>query len=169
MTLPLVVLAVASVIGGFIGIEQFVGKQFGHEGETAALFDPFGPFTHAPVASILGLTAVVLGFALAYALYSKAKTDPLPGKLQGLATAMRNKFYFDELYEKLIALTQDALAKFVDAFDRWVIAGFMVRGTQGVTEIAGRALRLVQTGNLSTYTFLFASGVAVVLYLVLFR
>jgi hypothetical protein len=43
-----------------------------------------------------------------------------------------------------------------------------VRGTHGTTELFGRALRLVQTGNLQTYAFLFVAGVAVVLYLVLF-
>jgi hypothetical protein len=40
----------------------------------------------------------------------------------------------------------------------------LVRGT---TDFAGRALRLFQTGNLQTYAFLFALGVAVVLWLAL--
>jgi len=38
---------------------------------------------------------------------------------------------------------------------------------RGGTDITGRALRLMQTGNLQTYAFLFALGVAVVLYFVL--
>ena len=41
-------------------------------------------------------------------------------------------------------------------------------GAHGTTELFGRALRLVQTGNLQTYAFLFAVGVAVVLLLVMF-
>ena len=61
----------------------------------------------------------------------------------------------------------DFLAAVADWFDRWIIAGFAVRGTHGTTELAGRALRLLQTGNLQTYAFLFALGVALVLYLVL--
>lgn len=168
MTVPLVVLAAASVIGGFIGVTQFVGKQFGVE-HARPVFDPLEPFITAPAASIGGLVAVAVGFGLAYLLYAKAKADPLPAKLGVLATAMRNKFYFDELYAKLIAFTQDALAGLVDVIDRWVVAGFLVRGIQGTTELAGRALRLVQTGNLQFYTFFFATGVAVLLYLVLFR
>ena len=52
-------------------------------------------------------------------------------------------------------------------FDRWIIAGLAVRGTHGTTELVGRALRLLQTGSLQTYAFLFAMGVALVLYLVL--
>jgi hypothetical protein len=42
-----------------------------------------------------------------------------------------------------------------------------VRGTHGTTELLGRALRLLQTGNVQTYAFLFALGVALVLYLAL--
>jgi hypothetical protein len=40
----------------------------------------------------------------------------------------------------------------------------MVRGT---TDLSGRMLRNVQTGNLQTYAFLFVFGVALVLYFVL--
>ena len=61
----------------------------------------------------------------------------------------------------------DLLAAVADWFDRWIIAGLGVRGTHGTTELVGRALRLLQTGNLQTYAFLFALGVALVLYLVL--
>ncbi len=168
MVLPLVALAAASVGGGFFGITQFVGKQLAAGQEAEPLFAPFAPFVHAPVAALSGIAAVVIGLALAYALYAKAQTDPLPSKLGVLSQAMRNKFYFDELYAKLIAFTQDALACVVNAFDRWIVGGVMVRGTQGTTELLGRALRLVQTGNLQTYTFFFAAGVAVLLYLVLF-
>jgi hypothetical protein len=40
--------------------------------------------------------------------------------------------------------------------------------THGTTELTGRALRLVQTGNLQTYALIFALGVALVLFLALF-
>ncbi|MDB6109450.1 MAG: Proton-translocating NADH-quinone oxidoreductase, chain, partial [Pedosphaera sp.] len=84
--------------------------------------------------------------------------------------AMRNAFYFDDLYEKiLIPCPQEALAKLADAIDRRIIAGFVVRGSQGTTELVGRALRLLQTGSLQTYAFLLVAGVAVVLYFILVR
>ena len=50
---------------------------------------------------------------------------------------------------------------------QWIVAGLMVRGTHGTTELMGRALRLAQTGNLQTYAFLIALGVALVLYFML--
>jgi NADH-quinone oxidoreductase subunit L len=51
--------------------------------------------------------------------------------------------------------------------DRWLVSGLMVRGTHGTVEIIGRMLRQFQTGNLQTYAFLFALGVAFLLYLML--
>ena len=92
----------------------------------------------------------------------------LPEKLGWLSRAMRNGFYFDELYDRIIIpYTHEALAKLADAIDRWIISGLMVRGAHGTTEFVGRALRLLQTGNLQTYAFLLVAGVAVLLYLIL--
>ena len=81
---------------------------------------------------------------------------------------MRNRFYFDEFYEWLIRCTQEALASIADWIDRYMIGGFMVRGASGFVDLAGRGLRFAQTGNLQTYTFMLALGVAIVL-LVIFR
>ena len=80
---------------------------------------------------------------------------------------MRDRFYLDELYEATVIRLHDFLAAIADWIDRWIIAGLAVRGTHGTTELVGRALRLLQTGNLQTYAFLFALGVAFVLYLAL--
>ena len=170
MAWPLRFLAVFSVISGLIGIEQLYGQQFPSAGiEPAAPFAQqlIAPFLHAPLAALSGLLAVLVGFAAAYALYAKAATDPLPDKLGALSRAMRNRFYFDEIYQATVIRLHDFLAAVAGWFDRWIIAGLAVRGTHGTTELAGRALRLLQTGNLQTYAFLFALGVALVLYLVL--
>jgi NADH-quinone oxidoreductase subunit L len=172
MAWPLRVLAVASVIAGFLGIEGVVSSMYHEGGETTEhatgfLQTAIAPFLHAPLAAGAGLVAVVVGFLAAYALYAKAKTDPLPAKLGALATAMRNRFYFDELYEATVIRLQELVAAIADWWDRWIVAGFCVRGTHGTTELFGRALRLLQTGNLQTYAFLFVLGVAVVMWFAL--
>jgi NADH-quinone oxidoreductase subunit L len=166
MTWPLIILAVASVVGGFFGIAQFVGGFLEPHVEAEPLFSPLAPFTHAPVAALGGLLALAVGFFLSMSLYARAQNDPLPAKLGTPARWMRDKFYFDELYDTLIKYTQDLLARAVDAIDRWIVGGFIVRGAAGTTDLFGRALRLVQTGNLQNYAFLLAIGVAIVLFFV---
>ncbi len=138
--LPLLVLAVPSVLAGYF-------------------------YAHAPNPLVLAasLVVVVFGMLVANTLYSGAKADPLPAKLGLLAKALRQRFWFDEIYQWLIDQVQENLAKLADAIDRWVIAGLLVRGTHGTTELAARVLRLAQTGNLQTYAFWFAAGMAALL------
>jgi NADH-quinone oxidoreductase subunit L len=168
---PLMVLAVPSVIGGFLGIEGVFAKYFepGKAVEAAGMaHQALEPFS-SPLAAFFGLFAILIGLALSLALYRRVETDPLPEKLGWLSRAMRNRFYFDELYERvLIPCTQEAAAKLADALDRWLIGG-VVRGVHGTTELAGRALRLFQTGSIQDYAFLLVLGLAVVLFFVLAR
>jgi NADH-quinone oxidoreductase subunit L len=127
------------------------------------------PFQHAPVAVFSGLAAVAVGFLAAYNLYARARQDPLPAKLGALSAALRNRFYFDEFYEAIVIKFHDVVALVADWIDRWLVSGFCIGLVRGGTDFVGRALRLMQTGNLQTYAFLFVLGVALLLYFVIGR
>ncbi len=170
MITPLLILAVPSLLAGLWGIGAFLERNFNPQATSESpnlMEEMFAPFGHSPLAAVVGLGAVIFGFSFAYALYANAVKDPIPQRFPALARALRNRFYFDEIYEKLISLTHEAVARLADWFDRWIIAGFAIRGIPGSVELFGRALRLIQTGNLQTYAFVFVLGVAVVLYAVL--
>jgi NADH-quinone oxidoreductase subunit L len=169
MTLPLVALAIFAAIGGFIGITNNYGSQFGVEHASLTTMEQFAHPFHDLFPMFCGLGAAALGFFLAMALYKNADTDPLPAKLGALATWMRDKFYFDELYEKTVIRFHDVLAAVSDFINRWILEGAILGFIRGGTDLTGRALRLVQTGNLQTYAFLFVFGVAVLLYFVLVK
>ena len=170
MTWPLIILAIPSVLAGIWGIDHMLSKFFNEPGHANGFFEALlAPFGHSPLAAATSLLAVVLGFSLAYAMYRRATSDPLAEHLGFLSRAMRKKFYFDEIYDFVIRATHETLARIADFIDRALIEGFAVRGASGMTDVFGRALRLLQTGNLQTYTFLFAAGVAVVLLMVLYR
>jgi NADH-quinone oxidoreductase subunit L len=158
MTLPLLVLVVPTVLAGFWSIPHAYGEQLGHP-----------ELGHTALAMTASLLAAIIGLWLAVRLYGGAKTDPLPVKLGQLATLLRQRFYFDELYQATVIRWNDLLAALADLIDRWVIAGVAVRGVHGTTELVGRVLRLAQSGNLHTYAVLLVLGLAVVLYLVIGR
>ena len=169
MTLPLVVLAVFAFIGGVIGIAGVYRYNFPAEGEQ---FPGFGaalsePFTHSPLTACLGFLFFLGGGFLAYSLYRNADTDPLPGMLGPLATWMKNKFYFDEIYEATFIRAHDFIAAVADFIDRWIVEGLCIGLIRGGTDLTGRTLRYLQTGNIQAYAFLFVLGVAVALYFVL--
>jgi NADH-quinone oxidoreductase subunit L len=167
MSLPLVVLAVFALVGGYIGITNIYGSQFGPEVENLSVTQQALEPLHNLFPMLLGIGAVAVGLFAAVKLYSNTETDPLPAKLGGLAMAMKNKFYFDEFYEATFIRAHDFIAAVADWIDRWLVEGFCIGLVRGGTDFTGRALRLVQTGNLQTYALLFVLGVAVVLYFVL--
>jgi NADH-quinone oxidoreductase subunit L len=167
ITAPLVILAIFATIGGFIGITNNYGSQFAADHETLSLTQQLLEPLKTPVPMLIGIAVALTGIFLAFSLYKNATTDPLPAKLGGLATAMKNKFYFDELYEATFIRAHDFLAAVADWIDRWILEGAIIGAIRGGTDLSGRALRLAQTGNLQTYAFLFVLGVALLLYFVL--
>jgi NADH-quinone oxidoreductase subunit L len=164
MTWPLIALAVPSVAVAWFGLGDYLSAHFNphfHAHEGGGLF---GPFNHAPLAAMFGTCALLFGVTAAFGTYWGVTTDPLPARLGLLSRAMRNRFYFDEIYEAIFVPMHDMVGRLAAAVDRWVVSGLCIRGIHGSVELAGRALRLLQTGNLQTYTFLFAAGVAVVVF-----
>jgi NADH-quinone oxidoreductase subunit L len=169
MVWPLRILAVCSVLaGGFVGVKDIYLKQFPAEATepVTGLARLLEPFHEAPVAAFLGLGALALGFIAAYALYAKADKDPIAQKFPTASRLMRNRFYFDEIYEATVIRLHNTLAAIAGSVD-WVIQNVFVGFVRGGTDFTGRGLRLLQNGNIQTYTFLFALGAAVILLLVL--
>jgi len=167
ITLPLVVLAVFAAVGGFIGITNNYGSQFAADHETLSFTQQLLEPLHTPIPMLIGIAVALIGIFLAFTLYKNAASDPLPAKLGALSTAMKNRFYFDELYEATFIRFHDFLAAVADWLDRWILEGAIIGAIRGGTDLSGRALRLAQTGNLQTYAFLFVLGVALLLYFVL--
>jgi NADH-quinone oxidoreductase subunit L len=147
MTLPLVILAVPSVIAGWGGVAHWFGV--GHMKEEV----------HNSLVPMIAIGVFVVGALLGYFLYAGRSTDPIRIGL------LKHKFYFDEFYAALIRNTQDALAKASAWADRWIIDGLGVRGISGATWGTGFVLRFLQVGNLQAYAFFFGLGVLVLIYL----
>src|SRR6476660_8875301 len=150
MLVPLVVLAVLALIGGF----NFFARHFvtiPHERDSAQ----FVPG--------LALVAMLLGATGAVFLYRGREFDPFS------FTVLRKKFYFDEFYQALINSTQEFLARIAAFIDRWVIDAAAVRGSSGATWSFGALLRLMQVGNLQAYAFIFGLGIVWIIYFALFR
>ena len=150
MLVPLAVLALLSLIGGF----NFFASRF------LTL-----PHEHGAAAFIrwVALVAMLLGAASAIILYRSRVEDPVTINL------LRHKFYFDELYRALINATQGFLARVSGFIDRWIIDATVVRGSSGAIWSFGALLRLMQVGNLQAYAFIFGLGIIWIIYFVLFR
>jgi NADH-quinone oxidoreductase subunit L len=178
MAIALVVLAVLSIVGGWVGI-PFIegGNRFGTflapvfaDAEHIALTAHHGHSSHglelglAGVSLAVAVAGILLGLA-AY-LWRPALATGLRARAGGLYTLFANKWYWDEIYQALVVKPLVGLAGLLyRRFDLQVIDG-LVNGT-GVTvrAIASRA-RLLQSGNVRSYALVVVLGVVVVLGLI---
>ena len=167
MTTPLVVLAVLSLIGGGIGLKGFYNGWSTSVADSIHFVAPFKIIEpSAFLEMILPLATVVLGIGCAGALYHGAKTDPLEG---GVFRILANKFYFDDIYDNYIVVTQQMVARSLAWIDSWIIDGLIIRGAAYVCVGFGELLRLFQTGNLQAYAYVFTLGGIILIYFTLFH
>jgi NADH-quinone oxidoreductase subunit L len=173
MTVPLVVLAILSLVGGWIGIPKALTggadlNVFHHWLAPAVAAGGHGG--HHSVGEELGLMALALAIALggigvAWIVYRKR---------EGIATALakawgpvyalvRNLFWVDELYELVLLRPFYFLSRVFTAFDRWVVDGLV--NAAGVTaDVSGQLFKLFQTGYVRNYALLFLLGTASLLW-----
>jgi NADH-quinone oxidoreductase subunit L len=156
MAIPLIILAVLSVIGGYLPVLDWLSALF-HAG-------------HVEVPDMirwLPTIAGAVGIALAFFLYvtntqavAKMNEEPV-----GLRKVLWNKWYVDEAYEAAIVKPTASLADvFWRGVDTRVIDG-AVNGTARLMELWASAIRVIQTGNVQNYAMSFLVGVTVILFL----
>ena len=157
MTLPLILLAIFSIIAGW-------------KGEVPHFLDPHGEVEHSHLGYAL-LLVPLAGFLVAAKIYWKDEPSDVPVKaaLGKVWTWVENKYYFDELYLWIVKYVQGTIANVCDWFDRWILQRLGIGGLSQGTGLLGRTVRLLQTGSISGYAFLFALGVTVIIYYVVVR
>ncbi len=146
MTIPLIFLALLSVVGGFIGIPHFLYPEAAH------------PELNMSIA-ITSSIAAILGLVVSYLVYGKRPNrDPLETKLGFIYPILKNKYYFDAFYGWYVDCVQQRVA----VIFAWLEDVFIVRsGIHGLTNLAkttGDALRKLQTGLVQSYALVFVFG-----------
>jgi NADH-quinone oxidoreductase subunit L len=169
MTVPLILLAILSVVGGFsiLGIETFYHGwavyQLRSTGQLAAdIPAPEAPSLPLLLGFFVPTLFVLAGLASALALYWGRDRDPLH------ITVLARKFYFDEFYDKELVGGQQLFARFLGWIDDWILEGAILRGLAYLSVAFGELLRLLQTGSLQTYAFVLSLGGGLLVYFTLF-
>jgi NADH-quinone oxidoreductase subunit L len=170
MTLPLIILAVLSAVGGFLGVPAIFGMPhvFHQYMEPLISFRQHAEHTSATFEFTLILVSVITLVVIILAVrnyYVSRKTVPEAEqeKLSPIATLIYNKYYIDEIYAAVITRPLDKLSAFGY---RWIENGFIdriVNGTGSVVNRASSVLRMVQTGNIGFYIFSMIIGIIALL------
>lgn len=183
MTVPLSILALLSVIGGYIGIPHILGGDNKFEKFLEPVMKgqmPSGEGEHALASAgnnastemilMVGSVVLVLIFIyLAYHFYIKNTTAAgrLKDKLSGVHRLLYGKYFIDELYNAVIVTPLVVASKFLwKIIDVLIIDGFL-NGMAVVIGDISTSLRPAQSGILRTYVTIFLVGVIVILGLIL--
>ncbi|MGA7294891.1 MAG: NADH-quinone oxidoreductase subunit L [Terriglobales bacterium] len=168
---PLVILAVLSTVGGFLGygnwFEHFLAPVFRGATEVAqGAPAEAGKSALEYSLMVVSVSLAALGWLLAYFLYSRR--PELPGRiataLGGLYQAVLNKYYVDEIYADVFVkpLIQGSTTILWHGVDQGVIDATVNNTAAAAREVSDTA-RHMQSGNLRSYAGWVAAGGAVVI------
>jgi len=169
MTLPLIILAILAVIGGFVGVPHILN---GHN-EIATFLQPVIPIHENanPLSSsteyglMIGTTvAMFIAGLLAYLQHRNyvAKEN------KGLGKVLANKWYIDELYQSIIVKPIQSIAAFLNnVVEKKGIDGF-VNGVGKAVNYGSRQARLLQSGHVGNYVLLMVIGILILFIVQLF-
>ncbi|MBJ3777463.1 NADH-quinone oxidoreductase subunit L [Acuticoccus mangrovi] len=168
MLIPLAVLSLGALVGGYVFAHSFEHPTDGGFWNGAIFTSAANHVLHAmhevPGWAVIAPTVVmVLGFIVALVTYMLVPT--LPKRFIEAFPAVHrfflNKWYFDELYDRIFVRPVRALGRLFWKGDGRVIDGFGPDGIAArVRDIAGLAHRF-QSGYLYHYAFVMLTGIAV--------
>jgi NADH-quinone oxidoreductase subunit L len=180
MTLPLIVLAVLSVVGGWVGLPAVFSENgnrigrflspilvpiAGHEAGHEAL-----PHATEWILMALSVAVAAAGILIAWKWYARDE-GRVPAKIAaawpGLYSLVADKFRIDDLYDFLIVRPFEWITRVLwKVVDVLIIDGVLNAGAF-LVELAGDFLRFLQTGNVRNYALSFLIGlVALLLFVV---
>jgi NADH-quinone oxidoreductase subunit L len=169
MTIPLIILAVLSAVGGAMGVPEILG---GHHWLSHHLSSIIGAeqalhLSHTTEWILMGtsVTIAVIALLIAIGKYSK-QADGEPQT--ALGKFLYNKWLVDEIYEKAIVQPLNRFAGFLkDVVEKNVIDG-VVNGTGKLVQYGARQTRLMQSGQVGYYILFMVLSI-VLLFLIWFN
>ena len=169
MTLPLVVLAVLSVVGGFINLPHFIGH--GEYQNLAHWLEPLYVYgaKHAEVpfniemillADTLVMVAAVF-FIVRYIYVTKNKMAQPEENYKGWERLSAKKLLIDELYNATVVKPVEGLGKGTRMFDKLMDRFFNFVGFGAVE--SGRSFKKFQNGNVENYVLIMSLAIGLIL------
>ncbi len=181
MTVPLIILGILSVVGGFIGIPSALGGSNVLEHFLDPIFEPAKSkmaVLHHPQESleyllmILSVVIAVSGILFARYVYRKKTelAEQWASSMKALYKLLWNKYYIDEAYEYTVVkpCVQTSETFLWKIFDVKIIDG-LVNGTAWLMQTLSRWFRRVQVGVTQTYAMVMVGGIIIILWILMYR
>jgi NADH-quinone oxidoreductase subunit L len=192
MTVPLMILAVLSIVGGYVGVPHILGggNHFekwlepvvggGGEKAHASSFDLVtqafasggaeGEGSLEMTLMIVAVLVAAFGIFLAYLMFLKKPelSERFVERFKGFYTTVNHKYYVDEIYNALFVQRLLGLGRFLKNIVDEILIDGTINGLAWLVRGIGSVVRLVQTGYVQGYAVAIMAGAIIVLgYLVL--
>lgn len=165
MTLPLLLLAVPSTLIGLVGMpfDNYFEEFIHPAGETAAQvvaqtegFD----WTEFLIMGGSSVGIALIGITIASLMYLRGKIDPkaIANKIRPLYELSLNKWYFDDIYDRLFVQGSRRLARQVMEVDYRIVDG-AVNLTGFFTLVSGEGLKYLENGRAQFYALIIFGAV----------
>jgi len=173
MTIPLIILGVLSVFGGFLNIPSLFGGSSGFEAylHNSVSSKITEEISHSAELVLIALSLLLLGLTiyLAFSIYSRKGLIPAPEEEDRpfFRKLVYNKFYIDELYSAVFEKPFGFLSDFFFSKVENGVIEPVVDGTGSVTARLGSLVRKIQQGNMSFYLFAMVAGILLFIVFIL--
>ena len=178
MTIPLMVLAALSVVGGFLNVPHALGGhsmlaefmaplyEGSQQVNPSAFEEPTMGVNQERILMAISTSVALFAASAAFLLYARKDALPAPDSAPRSlpAQVIYNKFYIDEFYETIIVRPVRALGDGFYSFGEFVVDGVVGAVAWLVRAVAGQ-LRLMQNGSIGSYMFGMVLSIALIIAL----
>ena len=160
MILPLVLLSIGAIFAGYFFnniLSGYNAEEFWNE----IIFLSKEKHHYSSFFPIFSKTLIAIGIALAVYFYgfNQAKLNDLKKQFVNIYQFILNKWYFDELYDKIFVKPIYNLGKFLwSKIDQGLIDRFLPNGSASIVASVAKACKKIQTGFIFDYTFIIITG-----------
>jgi NADH-quinone oxidoreductase subunit L len=155
MTIPLIILAVLSIIGGFVGIPEVFMPGGDKLGEfLLPVIKPHGghAVSHSAEYMLMALSTGLVVIMIIFAWFKFRNYQR--SEATGFGKVLENKWYVDELYEKIIVNPLNKLGAFFSSIFEKSVIDDLVNGVGRLVNYGSRQMRLLQSGQVGNYVLL---------------
>jgi NADH-quinone oxidoreductase subunit L len=171
ITIPLMILAVLSALGGFLGLPEIFGDHSWISAYLNPVFSANPGIIHYESTSVewniifVSITAfiVIIYFANQYYNRRKVAVDIDASKANMFYRLSYHKFYVDELYNYVIVKPLEAMGDFFGTVVEHTIIDGIVNGLGALSLYLASQFRKLQTGNIGFYVFAMVIAIIVIL------
>ncbi len=169
ITGPLIILAILSLIGGWVGIPDILMEGGDKINEFLSPVIPLKSAETVSSSTELSLMALSTGLVIITIVLAwfRFRSYGFPAS-KGIGKLLENKWYVDEIYEKLIVRPLNKLGVFFNEFFEKPIIDSIVNGVGRMVNYGSRQMRLLQSGQVGSYVLLMVLSMLIIFVLQFF-